>query len=226
MLDVGCGTGAITAGIAVAVAPHGRAVGLERDPVLLSIARERHRNVPGLSFRADDVLTMQVEAEFDIVTAARTLQWIGDPGLALRQMKTAVKPGGLVVALDYSHARLIWEPAPPFSVRRFYAAFLAWRSANGWDNLIADRLPELFAAVGLEQIVVQVEDETASRGEPGFDEALATWHHVIRDTGPLMAAGNFLSQAQCADALDGYARWRRNDAQRQVMFLRAVEGRS
>jgi ubiquinone/menaquinone biosynthesis C-methylase UbiE len=76
VLDVGCGTGAITAGIAKAVGPHGRVVGIDLDEVLLERARAEHGTVPNLEFRHGEAMALTFRAEFDVVTAARTLQWI------------------------------------------------------------------------------------------------------------------------------------------------------
>lgn len=42
VLDVGCGTGAITRGIAEAVAPGGRAVGLDVNAGMIESARRAH----------------------------------------------------------------------------------------------------------------------------------------------------------------------------------------
>ena len=42
VLDVGCGTGAITAGIANAVGDSGYVVGVDRDGALLELARAAH----------------------------------------------------------------------------------------------------------------------------------------------------------------------------------------
>src|SRR5215471_9919935 len=50
VLDVGCGTGAITKGIAEAVGPTGRVVGIDRDPGLIARARAHCRLLPNLSF--------------------------------------------------------------------------------------------------------------------------------------------------------------------------------
>ncbi|MFZ0889767.1 MAG: methyltransferase domain-containing protein [Candidatus Binataceae bacterium] len=225
VLDAGCGTGAITVGIARAVGSRGRVVGLDRDSALLAIARARFGQVPGLSFEHGDVLAMPAEPRFDVVTAARALQWIDQPGIALGRMKAAAKPGGLVMVLDYSHARLEWEPAPGAAVRRFYDAFLTWRAANRWDNLLADHLPELFAANGLAGIVTHVEDEFAQRGDPGFDAALDIWGAVIDTVGPAIVAAGFLTESERAGAREAHARWCRDDAVRQRMVLRAVEGR-
>ena len=226
VLDVGCGTGAITAGIARAVAPRGRVVGIDRDPALLQLARERFDNVPGLSFEECDVLAFTVTAHFDIVTAARTLQWIDQPKRALERMRAAAKPGALVIVLDYNHARLAWEPAPPAPVRRFYDALLEWRATNGWDNMIGDHLPSLFAQAGLTQMSLSNADEIARRGEPEFEAALRIWQRVIETLGPSIIAAGFLSGPEQAAALDAYTRWRSDAAQRQHMVLRAVEGRA
>src|SRR5262249_44872192 len=134
VLDVGCGTGAITSGIARVVGPTGFALGIDRDPALLRLAVEQHASVPALGFEERDVLELTVETPFDIVTAARVLQWIEHPADAVDRMAAATRPGGLVVVLEYCHAELVWQPEPPAAVRRFYDGFLAWRDANGWDN--------------------------------------------------------------------------------------------
>src|SRR3982751_3359875 len=94
VLDVGCGTGAITAGIARAVGASGRVVGVDRDESLLELARREHS---GAEFVYGDALELPYDAEFDIVTAARALQWIADPARAVEQMARAAKPGGMVV---------------------------------------------------------------------------------------------------------------------------------
>src|SRR6516164_2145961 len=73
VLDVGCGTGAITAGAAKAVGPHGHVVGIDRDEALLELARAEHAMIPNLRFEYGDVTTLTFGTEFDIVTAARTL---------------------------------------------------------------------------------------------------------------------------------------------------------
>src|SRR4051794_36311318 len=87
VLDVGCGPGAITAGIAKMTGPSGQAVGVDRDESLLAIAKQQYQDIENLTFELADVLSLPFENRFDIVTAARTLQWISQPDLALRQMK-------------------------------------------------------------------------------------------------------------------------------------------
>src|SRR5262245_49109694 len=76
VLDIGCGTGAITAGIARAVGPQAEVMGIDRDEALLALARREHGHIANLTFEHGDVTTVAYKARFDIVTAARTLQWI------------------------------------------------------------------------------------------------------------------------------------------------------
>jgi len=225
VLDLGCGTGAITAGIARAVGPEGGALGLDRDAALIAIAREQFADVPGLAFEKGDVFTLPASGDFDVVNAARTLQWVDRPAVALARMAGAARRGGLVVALDYSHARLGWDPAPPPEVLRFYQAFLAWREANGWDNLMADRLPQLFVAARLTGISVSVEDEVARAGDEGFEAAVALWQDVIESAGPTIVAAGLLGEEERVAAASAYAGWRAHDARAVHMVLRAVSGR-
>jgi ubiquinone/menaquinone biosynthesis C-methylase UbiE len=113
VLDVGCGTGAITKGIAEATAPDGRVVGIDVNPHLIAEARQTHGAVPGLSFEVCDVYRVPYRESFDTVTAARCLQWLAHPLEALRSMVAALKPGGRVAILDYNHEKIIWQPPPP-----------------------------------------------------------------------------------------------------------------
>src|SRR6266446_6552051 len=103
VLEVGCGTGAITGGIARAVGPLGYVVGVDRDQTLLDLARKENRGVLNLSFENEDASSLGFEDCFDVATAARTLQWISRPERAIAAMKKAVKSNGRIVVLDYNH---------------------------------------------------------------------------------------------------------------------------
>jgi SAM-dependent methyltransferase len=224
VLDIGCGGGAITTGIAEAVGPDGHVVGIDRDATLLDVARSEHGRVPNLRFLCEDVTTSAFFAEFDIVTAARTLQWIAQPALALLKMKQAVKPGGAIVVLDYNHAANSWSPDPPRSFQEFYGAFLAWREANGWDNEMADHLPELFRSAGLGDVQTHIQDELAQRGEPDFAQRSALWSEVIESLGDRIAAAGFCTELQWKEALRFFQQWRKTELMKQVLVMRTVTG--
>jgi SAM-dependent methyltransferase len=231
VLDVGCGTGAITAGIARIVGRDGMAVGLDRDDANLAIARQEHRDADNLRFENGDILTIDFERDlkdgFDIVTAARTLQWISEPDRAAGQMKRAAKAGGWVVILDYNLEDTRWEPEPPADFKRFYSAFLDWRTANHWDNRMAEHLPELFHSAGLTAVESRPCDEIVQRGEPDFFDAYASgiWLYVIQTLGPQLVHGRFLEESERCRAEEDYARYVQTTLQRQTHSMSTVEGR-
>jgi len=197
---------------------------VDRDAGLLEIARREHGTFPNLRFENGDACSLSYHAQFDIVTAARTLQWIAEPGLAISKMRQAAKPSGLLVVLDYNHARNGWKPDPPTEFSHFYGAFLAWRQANQWDNEIADRLPELFGAEGLVAIESYVQDEVAERGETDFAERAALWSEVIENVGEQVATAGLCTESQLREAQNCYASWVRTALVRQTLTMRAVKG--
>ena len=225
VLDVGCGTGAITEGIAQAVAPAGRVVGLDVNAELIAHARPRAARQPNLSFQvADIVLLAHDPRRFDIVTAARLLLWLADPAVALRAMARAARPGGLLVVLDYNLHRTLWEPSPPDSVHQFYSAFLRWRADAGMSNEMADHLPRLFTELGLGEIRSTPQLEIAHREDHDFDVRLALWGQVIATRGHQLVRDRFLEESLRARAEADFQEWARSHAQRQTLWLAATEG--
>src|SRR5262245_8524484 len=136
VLDVGCGPGTLTTEIARRVDP-AAVVGMDANPEMIRAAEEASPPgaIPNLIFYAGDIQESDWHEEWDVVNAARTLQWIPDAIGALRQMARAAVSGGLVVLLDVDHTRAEWSD-PPESWTQFHTAFLAWREGCRLDNAI------------------------------------------------------------------------------------------
>ena len=211
VLDIGCGTGAITAGIARVA---GRVLGVDRDRVLIEQARNSNKE-PNLSFLEADVTRLDIGERFDFVTAARVLQWVGNPGAAIRRMAATTVPGGMVVVLDYNHEDNRLAPEPPLEFALFYRSFLDWRAGHGWDNRMGDNLPGLFEAAGLSGICSTVEDEVT---------ATSIWPHVIESLGPQMVLEGALSDQERQAALAAMNAFSAADLSEQTLVLRAVTG--
>lgn len=224
VLDVGCGSGVITAGIAQAVGPTGTVVGVDVNEELLAQAAAKHSGQQNLSFESANVHRLSYRDAFDVVTAARVLQWLGDPMSALAGMVAAVKPGGRIVVLDYSHAKAHWEPEPPVAFTRFYDAFLDWRADAGMDNAIADHLGAMFSDVGLLNVEVTDESELTGRGDPDFDRRMSLWPSVIATRGHQVVADGMLEEAALAAAGEAFTQWLATDAELQSMYLLAATG--
>ena len=130
----------------------------------------------------------------------------------------------MLVALDYNHLCNSWDPEPPKEFMMFYGAFLAWRTANRWDNEIADHLPKLFHSGGLINLKSYAEDEVSRHGEPDFDERAELWAGTLDAVAGQLVAGGFSTERQLADARERYARWTRSEMVSQTLVLRAVTG--
>jgi trans-aconitate 2-methyltransferase len=98
VLDLGCGTGRITADLAARL-PRGRLVAIDRSPAMLETASvwlaahaARTRLV-----RADGA-ALPFRRAFDAVFSAATFHWIHDHAALFRSIIVALKPGGRLVA--------------------------------------------------------------------------------------------------------------------------------
>jgi len=92
ILDVGCGTGQLTAEIAKSGA---HVVGLDNSEDMLRQARE---NYPALKFVLGDAAKFRFEEPFDAVFSNAALHWVKDAAPAAESIVLALKPGGRFVA--------------------------------------------------------------------------------------------------------------------------------
>ncbi|HSF31502.1 MAG TPA: methyltransferase domain-containing protein [Candidatus Tectomicrobia bacterium] len=225
VLDVGCGTGAITRGMAAAVAPRGLILGVDVDARFIDEARRTHGDIPGLLFAICDAQRLPFRDRFDVVTAARMLQWLANPLWALQSMAAALKPGGWMAILDYNHEKIAWQPPPPQSMQTFYKAFLRWRAEAGMDNAIADHLRDMLADLELEDVVETPQHETTHRIDADFVTRIGLWAEVAASRGHQMVADGIISEVQRATAEAEYRMWMRDSAESQTLYVLSVEGR-
>jgi ubiquinone/menaquinone biosynthesis C-methylase UbiE len=144
VLEVGCGTGVITAMIAD-LDGVSEVVGIDPAPGLVTRARERR---PDLTFDVGDGQALPYpDASFDGLVFATTLCHVPDPGLALSEARRVLRPGGtlLVYEGDYNTATVGLDPHDP--LQSCVAAGVA-RMVN--DPWIVRRMAPLVGAAGFE----------------------------------------------------------------------------
>ena len=91
ILDVGCGTGHLTAQIAAAGA---RITGLDSSAAMIEKAQAAY---PNLEFIHADATNFSFPEPFDAVFSNATLHWISDAEAAVKCMAQALKSGGRLV---------------------------------------------------------------------------------------------------------------------------------
>ncbi len=97
VLDVGCGSGKISANIAGRV-PKGFVLGLDISQGMIAFAH--HAYTPfysNLSFTHDDILTFDSVTQYDLIFSSSSLHWILDHNLFLTKVYDALKDGGRIL---------------------------------------------------------------------------------------------------------------------------------
>ncbi|MBD3883260.1 methyltransferase domain-containing protein [Phormidium tenue FACHB-886] len=92
ILDLGCGTGQLTAELAAIGA---QVEGIDASSAMIEQATQ---NYPHLSFSVADARTFQVAQPFDAVFSNAVLHWITEPDTVIHQVRQSLKIGGRFVA--------------------------------------------------------------------------------------------------------------------------------
>ncbi len=92
ILDLGCGTGHLTARLAEAGAA---VVGIDNSAAMIEQAR---REYPALHFETADARTFAFAEPFDAVFSNAALHWVRPPEPVIACVRRALKPGGRFVA--------------------------------------------------------------------------------------------------------------------------------
>jgi ubiquinone/menaquinone biosynthesis C-methylase UbiE len=118
VLDLGCGAGDVSMLAAELVGPSGAVMGIDRDPEVLSVARERSREakLKQVEFKATSLELLADVIPFDAVVGRYVLLHQADPIAFLRAAAAQVRLGGILalheigyfgeVAETYSEAPL------------------------------------------------------------------------------------------------------------------------
>ena len=98
VLDIGCGFGDTAIKLAQRVGPNGTVVGLDCCDAFLDYGRKdaANRGVKNVSFVNGDALLDHFEREYDFVFSRFGTMFFANPVAGLRNMRTALKPGGIM----------------------------------------------------------------------------------------------------------------------------------
>jgi SAM-dependent methyltransferase len=132
VLDVGCGPGTITAGLADRV-PQGHVTGIDAVQEIIEQARQESGDRENLTFATGDVYALDYpDDSFDVVHAHQVLQHLSEPVRALREMRRVARPGGIVAARDGDYGGFTWYPELPV-LDEWRALYMAVARGNGGE---------------------------------------------------------------------------------------------
>jgi SAM-dependent methyltransferase len=98
VLDVGCGFGDTTGGIAELIGASGRAHGVDVAPRFIEAANEEF-GAPNVSFSVADVQFDDLGGPFDYVFSRFGVMFFDNPGAAMRNIRKSMNPGARLVAV-------------------------------------------------------------------------------------------------------------------------------
>ena len=151
VLDVGCGPGTITVGLAAAVGESGSVLGIDTSKELGEEWEKRLAEVEtsNLEFRVDDIYESELEAErFDVVYMHQLLQHLGDPVGALRATARLAKPGGLVGVREVDWGTFAAYPVLE-SLREFRRVYDAVATLSGGTPWAGRHVQKWMEATGM-----------------------------------------------------------------------------
>jgi ubiquinone/menaquinone biosynthesis C-methylase UbiE len=153
ILDIGCGPGSITLGLARYVAP-AEIVGVDQSEVALAAARERavEQNVGNVRFEQADVYNLPLaDEEFDAVYGHQILQHLADPVAALTEARRVLRSGGYLAVREADYGTMTHHPHDPMldSWLKIYHRIVR---SNGGEPDAGRRLMEWVRAAGFEHI--------------------------------------------------------------------------
>jgi ubiquinone/menaquinone biosynthesis C-methylase UbiE len=162
LLDVGCGPGSITVGLADAVAP-GEVVGVDANPAAIAAARERSDG--RVRFDVADALALPFDdGGCDAVFMHEVLQHVESPAQALREAHRVLRPGGVIGLADADYDGTIIEPDDPL-LHRSFEIQASLRALRGGDVRIGKRLRELLHDAGFGRTVASAVAATDGTAE-------------------------------------------------------------
>jgi SAM-dependent methyltransferase len=181
-LDVGSGTGALTAAVLACCAPE-CVVGVEPSDAFRAYAEEQVPD-PRASFLPGDAGALPVDdGAFDAVASALVLNFVPDQAAALAEMCRAARPGGTVAAYVWDYGggmpmlTTVWD-----AVVVLDPGVAALHEAGRFPGSEPDAMRALFAAAGLR--AVELRDVVVPVDFASFEDY---WAPFLAGTGPAPA---------------------------------------
>ena len=166
MLDVACGTAAVSIELARAV-PERTIVGIDQSTEMLAAGRERVARA-GLAGRIElregraEELPFE-DASFDALTFTYLLRYVDDPAATMRELARVVRPGGTIAMQEFGLPSGVWRPLWELYVRvglpaagavvspgwHEVGSFLGPSIRDFYERLPLDRLLQLWHDAGI-----------------------------------------------------------------------------
>ena len=204
LLDVGCGPGTISVGLAEAVAP-GEMHGIDMEETQIEMARTAARagGHENAFFRTGDATALPFDdASFDVVHCHALLNHAPDTQAVLAEARRVLKPGGLIASREVLGDSSFLEPEHYLGGGDgAWATFLKLLAANGGHPQMGKELKRAFADAGFVDIhaTASFESFTSAKDLAFLRGLIAGWFFAPETMGAAIRLG-----VATQDAFDGW----------------------
>ncbi len=207
VLDVGCGPGTITAGLADRV-PRGRVTGIDAAQEVIDQASAAAGGRENLDFATGDVYALDYQDDsFDVVHAHQVLQHLGDPVRALREMRRVTRPGGIVAVRDGDYGGMTWYPELPV-LDEWRAYYIAVARGNGGEPNGGRHLHAWARQAGFTDVTCSSSNWTyATETDRSWWGSLWADRTVRSAFATAALAGGYVTAADLERIADGWRAW-------------------
>lgn len=124
ILDIGCGDGKITAGLA-GIVPEGKVIGLDNNRSTLEFAKEKFNSetYPNIEFVEGDITDVTKLGEFDLIVSFSCLHFVKDQLAALTGIRNNLADNGQIILMLYRKCRAQWGALDSVSTNPKWALF-------------------------------------------------------------------------------------------------------
>lgn len=160
VLDIGCGPGSITMGIAARIGG-GRVTGvdLRESQVQLAMQAASQKGLSNIDFRTASAYELPFEdAQFDAVFSHALVEHLSDPVRAMREFLRVLKPGGVMGVATPDWGGFLYGPSNPRLVAAV-KAYEAMQVRNGGDVTVGRKLSQYAVDSGFEKVKLRARYE-------------------------------------------------------------------
>jgi ubiquinone/menaquinone biosynthesis C-methylase UbiE len=157
VLEIGCGGGDLAFDIARIVAPSGRVRGTDIDQTKLDLATREaaELSLTNIEFQLGNITESAPAGNFDFVHTRFVLTHLTDPAQALKHIRAALRPGGIIVLEDIDFSGYFCYPDCA-ALWRYVHLYMETTRRRGVDANIGPRLPSLLLEAGFENIQANI----------------------------------------------------------------------
>jgi ubiquinone/menaquinone biosynthesis C-methylase UbiE len=195
--DFGCGVGAVTRMLAEMVGPSGHVTGIDLHRTQLEEASMlcADDGLTNVSFyNADACRTGLPRDWFDVVYCRFLLLHLPDPFACLREMRSVLKPGGLLVIEDGDLATA--TSVPSTALDAFAHLFTRLGPIRGVNYSISNDLYHMVKAAGFSDPEIEIHQPAIPSGQTRF---LLQWS--VQEAGPGFVEAGLITREQLAETL-------------------------